>query len=104
MNKKRYAGLYWTNPDKYDKMDAKGIETVRRDNCLLVRKVVSTSLRKILVERDVNGAVEFVKNEISQLLQQRMDISMLVITKALSKTVGSSDYKAKTAHAELAER
>ena len=24
MNKKRYAGIYWTNPDKYDKMDTKG--------------------------------------------------------------------------------
>ena len=23
MNKKRYAGLLWTNPDKHDKMDAK---------------------------------------------------------------------------------
>lgn len=29
MNKKRYAGLYWTNPTKWDKLDAKGIETVR---------------------------------------------------------------------------
>ena len=37
INKKRYAGLLWTNPDKWDKMDSKGIETVRRDNCLLVR-------------------------------------------------------------------
>lgn len=36
MNKKRYAGMYWTNPEKADKMDAKGIETVRRDNCGLV--------------------------------------------------------------------
>ena len=26
ISKKRYAGLYWTKPDKYDKMDAKGIE------------------------------------------------------------------------------
>lgn len=26
INKKRYAGLYWTRPDKYDKMDSKGIE------------------------------------------------------------------------------
>jgi hypothetical protein len=26
INKKRYAGLYWTRPEKYDKMDAKGIE------------------------------------------------------------------------------
>lgn len=26
ISKKRYAGLYWTNPNKYDKLDAKGIE------------------------------------------------------------------------------
>ena len=25
MNKKRYAGLFWTNPNNYDKLDAKGI-------------------------------------------------------------------------------
>ena len=40
MNKKRYAGLLWTKPEKHDYLDAKGLETVRRDNCLLVRKVV----------------------------------------------------------------
>ena len=37
INKKRYAGLYFTRPEKHDKMDCKGIETVRRDNCPLVR-------------------------------------------------------------------
>jgi len=36
MTKKRYAGLLWTNKDKYDKIDCKGIESVRRDNCALV--------------------------------------------------------------------
>ena len=35
--KKRYAGVYYTRPEKYDKIDKKGIETVRRDNCLLIR-------------------------------------------------------------------
>lgn len=30
INKKRYAGLYWTRPDKYDKMDTKGIEVGSR--------------------------------------------------------------------------
>lgn len=58
INKKRYAGLYWTNPDKYDKMDTKGIETVRRDNCRLVQNVIETVLRTILIERDVQGAQE----------------------------------------------
>lgn len=58
ISKKRYAGLYWTRPDKWDKMDAKGIETVRRDNCRLVSTVIGTCLRKMLVERDVVGAEE----------------------------------------------
>ncbi len=39
MNKKRYAGLLWTNTTKHDYMDCKGIETVRRDNCRLVKEV-----------------------------------------------------------------
>lgn len=26
ISKKRYAGLYWTRPEKWDKMDTKGIE------------------------------------------------------------------------------
>ena len=58
INKKRYAGLYWTNPEKYDKMDSKGIETVRRDNCRLVQTVIETVLRKILMDQDVEGAQE----------------------------------------------
>jgi DNA polymerase delta subunit 1 len=58
INKKRYAGLYWTNPTKYDKMDTKGIETVRRDNCRLVQNVIETVLRMILIDQDVQGAQE----------------------------------------------
>ena len=100
INKKRYAGLYWTNPDKYDKMDSKGIETVRRDNCRLVQNVIDTVLRKILMDRDVEAAQTYVKDTISDLLQNRIDMSQLVITKALTK----NDYSSKQAHAELVER
>ncbi|KAI8099328.1 DNA polymerase family B-domain-containing protein [Halteromyces radiatus] len=100
ISKKRYAGLYWTRPDKYDKLDAKGIETVRRDNCRLVSNVIQNCLNKLLIERDVDGAQTYVKQTISDLLQNKVDLSQLVITKALSK----SDYAAKQAHVELAER
>jgi DNA polymerase delta subunit 1 len=58
INKKRYAGLYWTKPEKWDKMDTKGIETVRRDNCLLVQTVIEKVLRMILIDQDVQGAQE----------------------------------------------
>jgi len=104
MNKKRYAGLLWTRPEKYDKLDAKGLETVRRDNCLLVRKLIETCLRKIIIERDVQGAINYAKNTISDLLQNKLDISMLVITKSLGKSADDADYSAKQAHVELAMR
>ncbi|KAF2269740.1 hypothetical protein CC78DRAFT_508310 [Lojkania enalia] len=107
INKKRYAGLYWTNPNKWDKMDTKGIETVRRDNCRLVQTVIETSLRMLLIDRDVEGAQTFVKDTISDLLQNKIDMSNLVITKALTKTTDEDDkdrYTAKQAHVELAER
>lgn len=100
INKKRYAGLYWTKPEKYDKMDTKGIETVRRDNCRLVQVVIETVLRKILIDRDVNAAQDYVRDTISSLLQNKVDLSMLVITKAYTK----HDYAGKQAHVELANR
>eukprot|EP00053_Salpingoeca_punica_P017130 m.163926 g.163926 ORF g.163926 m.163926 type:complete len:1070 (-) comp17121_c0_seq2:836-4045(-) len=102
INKKRYAGLYWTNTEKYDKMDAKGIVTVRRDNCPLVVNTINTCLHKLLIERNVEAAVEYAKEVIADLLCNRIDISQLVITKALSKT--KEDYAGKQAHVELAER
>lgn len=58
-----------------------GIETVRRDNCQLVRTVVSTCLDRILIEEDIEGAKEYVRNTISDLLMNRLDLSLLVITK-----------------------
>lgn len=61
-----------------------GIETVRRDNCLLVKNVVNECLQKILIERDTQGAVQYVKNTIADLLMNRMDLSLLVITKVES--------------------
>eukprot|EP00420_Gonyaulax_spinifera_P037278 CAMPEP_0197876486 /NCGR_PEP_ID=MMETSP1439-20131203/5446_1 /TAXON_ID=66791 /ORGANISM="Gonyaulax spinifera, Strain CCMP409" /LENGTH=1101 /DNA_ID=CAMNT_0043495773 /DNA_START=14 /DNA_END=3317 /DNA_ORIENTATION=- len=104
MNKKRYAGLYWTQPDKYDKLDTKGIETVRRDNCGLVRQVVDTCLRTILINKSIDGAMDYVKQVISELLQNRIDLSLLVITKSLGKGANAEDYSARQAHVELAER
>lgn len=100
MNKKRYAGLYWTRAETWDKMDAKGIETVRRDNCALVRTVVSECLHRLLVEKDSKSAIDYVKKTISDLLCNRVDLSMLVITKSLTKLDGPG----KQAHVELAKK
>eukprot|EP00301_Raphidiophrys_heterophryoidea_P014617 c23049_g1_i1.p1 GENE.c23049_g1_i1~~c23049_g1_i1.p1 ORF type:complete len:1142 (+),score=357.53 c23049_g1_i1:43-3426(+) len=102
MNKKRYAGMLWTNADKPDKMDTKGIETVRRDNCPLVSNMIQTCLNKILIDRSLEDAKQYAKQVISDLLQNKIDLSMLVISKALTKNKDA--YDAKQAHVELAER
>ena len=51
----------------------------RRDNCLLVRTVVDTCLRKILIDRDVAAAIDYAKGTIADLLQNKLDISMVSV-------------------------
>ena len=77
-----------------------------------MREVIQTSLNKIIIERNVPSAINFVKSQIADLLQNKMDISRLVITKSLNKgaeyALGlggkKEDYKVKQAHVELAAR
>ena len=116
LNRKRYAGLYWTNTEKWDKRDTKGMESVRRDNCLLVRNLMEKILDIILIERSPEKSIEYTKNTIHDLLNNRIDISWLVITKSLSKNINEEDtegvgvdgktkgYKVRMAHTELAQR
>jgi len=101
MNKKRYAGMLWTTDIKYDKMDAKGIETVRRDNCELVRNVVQNVLNYILIDQNIDYAQQYLKNIISNLLSNKIDMSSLVISKQLGKI---EDYKSNLPHVELAKK
>jgi len=102
ISKKRYAGQLWTRTDAADKMDTKGVESVRRDNCRLVANVIDSVLKILLEERDLSAAVAYVKHVIGELLQNRLDISLLVVSKQLTKAEGK--YESNTAHSVLAEK
>ena len=54
------------------------------------------------IDRDPDGALNHAKNTIRLLLQNKIDISKLVITKELTRK--AEDYKGKQAHCELAGR
>lgn len=88
------------NNVKVNKIDTKGIETVRRDNCKLVRIVLTKCLDLLLLKRDVNSACDLVKKTVSDLYSNKIDLSLLVITKQLSKT----NYTNKQPHVVLAEK
>ncbi|KAG0670580.1 DNA-directed DNA polymerase delta [Maudiozyma exigua] len=99
INKKRYAGLFWTNTKKYDKLDQKGLASVRRDSCPLVSIVMNKVLKKILIERDVEGALTYVKTVIDDILHNKIDISKLIISKTLAP-----NYTNPQPHAVLTQR
>ena len=40
ISKKRYAGLYWTKTEKYDKLDSKGIEVSGGAACLIFGRAI----------------------------------------------------------------
>ncbi|XP_058715720.1 DNA polymerase delta catalytic subunit [Poecile atricapillus] len=101
ISKKRYAGLCFAGSAE-PRLDCKGLEAVRRDNCPLAANLVTACLRRILLHRDPMGAVAHAQEVISDLLCNRIDISQLVITKELTRA--ASAYSAPQAHVALAER
>jgi DNA polymerase delta subunit 1 len=88
MSKKKYAGLFWTKSDRYDKLDCKGIESVRRDNCGIVRHVVDTVLRKILIDRDRKAAEMYVIDT-----HTHTHSLSLILTSSLSSIISNSQGK-----------
>jgi DNA polymerase delta subunit 1 len=100
MSKKRYVGMHYENPKSPDKMNAKGIEIVRRDNCKLVVKAIKRVLDFLLIKRDVPSALVYVRDTLVKIRENEIDLYDLVISKSYAK----ADYKSKMPHVELAKR
>lgn len=69
-------------------IDIKGYQTVRRDNCKLVKKICGPVIDKIIYEKDIEGAKKMTRSYIEELLNGNFNIEDLVITKSLK-----SEYK-----------
>ncbi len=94
-SKKRYASLFWTNPLKYDYIDYKGIQVVRRDNCEFVRenskKIFEYILKndKVLnyqfenVEEVIETSKEYARDKIKKLLNAEVSMKQLTLSKSL---------------------
>ena len=83
--------MIWTNPLQSDNIDCKGIETVRRDNCEFVPKLIDGALERLMRNFDKEAAIEYCKGMINDLLSNRVDLSLLVITKGLTKKLQSQE-------------
>lgn len=116
--KKRYAGIKWVvgkdGKPKRVVMDMKGIEAVRRDNCRLVSEAVKQVLNLLLRPKPaIEETKEYVRNLVSDLAENRVDFSKLVISKSLNRCPkgdatfpdrSNGEYATLTAHAEVARK
>ena len=92
LSKKRYAGLMYTsNPQCPEKIDVRGLETVRRDSCKFVQEIMQACLELILKDRDANKAVQLIRQSVQKLYQGLVSYDKLILTRKLSKV----DYKQK---------
>jgi DNA polymerase delta subunit 1 len=86
--KKRYAGIMYTEKfgsSKPAKMDVKGIEVVRRDGCSLMRNTQQSILDALLKDRDEEKAKRIAVTTIQNLLNHKIPLDDLIISKGLSK-------------------
>ena len=111
-SKKRYVNRYFERNKKGETVcsgiDAKGIQIVRRDNCKLVKKISNPVLEKIMYDKDINGAMEIARSKINDLLQGKIPIEDLTITKSLKSHYNDVDKNgrviSKPAHWHLAQK
>ena len=100
-SKKRYVGnLYETDTTKY-KQKSMGIVLKRRDNAQIVKKIYGGVINIILEKQDLEGSIEFLQDELKNLVEGKTSIKDLIITKSLR-----ANYKdpSKIAHKVLADR
>jgi hypothetical protein len=101
LSKKRYVGmLYETDPEKGDRKSM-GIVLKRRDNAPIVKDVYGGIIDILMKEKNVERAVEFLRECLRNIVQEQYPLDKLIITKALRST-----YKnpLQIAHKVLADR
>jgi DNA polymerase elongation subunit (family B) len=114
INKKRYAALYFEYGDKLEKdkpaslgvcdpkIFVRGLESVRRDNCMLVPETIDQVLDLLIVHRDPAAALRYVARRVRDLRRGNVSIGKLIITKQYSKETKA--YDGKQVHVEIVKR
>lgn len=101
-SKKKYAGPYYTdNPEKYLFIHNSGTSIKCRGMCPMVKILVGGVFKHILVDNDLDQAVQHVKYTIEKVLRNEYPLTNFVLSKNLK-----SEYKKpqQVSHFMLAKR
>ena len=100
-SKKRYVGnMYEENATDYVQKSM-GIATKRRDYAPIVKTIYGGAIKILLSNKDVGAAANFVKKWVTDMMDNKVSLNQLMLTKSLR-----SEYKSATppAHKILANR
>ncbi|TGZ37682.1 DNA polymerase zeta catalytic subunit [Temnothorax longispinosus] len=90
--KKRYCGfMYETRDQEKPEFLAKGIETVRRDGCPAVSKILERALKILFETKDISLVKQYVNRQFDKIFQRRVSILDLTFAKEFR---GIRGYKA----------
>jgi DNA polymerase elongation subunit (family B) len=101
LRKKGYVGIYYeTNANKGTRKSM-GIVLKRRDNAPIVKDVYGGIIDILMKEQNTERAISFLKNYLQDLIDEKIPLEKLIITKSLN-----SNYKnpQQIAHKVLADR
>jgi len=102
LSKKRYVYWKWEpGSTKGPKLTAMGLVLKRRDNAPIVKEVYNNTILKLLRDKSITAAANYVRETASNILEGNVDMNKLIITKALSANYKNPD---RIAHAVLAKR
>ncbi|KRZ14866.1 DNA polymerase zeta catalytic subunit [Trichinella zimbabwensis] len=80
--KKRYVGYSYQSVDQMaPTFDAKGIETVRRDTCSAVSKILEKSLRILFETNDINNVRNYVCEQFQKILSGSVPLMDFIFAK-----------------------
>lgn len=101
LSKKRYVGmLYETDPNK-GKLKYMGLSLKRRDSCDYLKDVYGGILNILMKKNDIRSAIEYLGQALDNLIEGKVSMDKLIITKALR---GYYKNPNQIAHSVLAER
>ena len=83
-SKKRYVGNKYEESATDFKQTSMGIVLKRRDNAPVLKTIYGGAIKILLNERNVPKAAEFVTQKTLEMVQGKMSLSQLTITKSLS--------------------
>jgi len=97
-SKKRYVGNKYEESATDFKQTSMGIVLKRRDNAPVLKTIYGGAIKILLNERNVPKAADFVIEKTLDMVQGKMSLSQLTITKSLS-----AKYKPDYVKAEISE-